>query len=567
MTNTCKRIIKMFALAIIAICGSLYSVPSEAAGEDVNYDGLYNDRQIVPNTMAIICKTDADDMVADVTRAYNCVNKIVTKLNNSDASVKKEGQDDLARIKYEELNNILGMAITKSATISNYEEVQNSMMEASAQTQTEHDDNASIANTTAVLTDVINSMRDLYAEKLKYQALAGITSIDPGVIQDFETEGSEGDNGEDNNSGNSGEGDTTPGASVEGSSTTTTATKEVPFQGYLKWVSDNQCVELVCTGTDELSKTCQENYQICPDGRYLDPHNPNIVIACESGSCTEIDLNQISSTSNQNIEYSSGNYCKSGDSLIKCPDGFYKQGLNCYECMGGYCALSICPEGLREAEQSTKNDMEGKGYLGSNVSTDKVLGAVDYTTRLVGGENADTVNSIFSGIINNTDRKFSNPDSSSLGRTPTYSGRTKEERDAANKRSSDDANSRNSSSSGDSRTSEDGNDDVAASVELPEVVITPDNRKPDDDIAASVELPEVVITPDNRKPYDDIVASVELPEVVITPDNRKPDDDIAASVELPEVVITPDNKKTDDDVAASVKLPEVVITPNGGWSL
>ena len=49
---------------------------------DVNYSGLVNGRQVIPNTMAIFCKTNAIDMVKDTGKLYDCINKMVKKIKN-----------------------------------------------------------------------------------------------------------------------------------------------------------------------------------------------------------------------------------------------------------------------------------------------------------------------------------------------------------------------------------------------------------------------------------------------------------------------------------------------------
>lgn len=275
MTNICK---KTALFALIALCGVLTTRVASAADTDTDYTGMYNDRQIVPNSMAIFCKMNAEDMIKDFANLHNCVNKIVSKINNSDAQVSAEGKKDLEQIKFDMMKNMLAQALTKSATISNYEEVQNSMMESGAQTQTEHDDNAAIANTVAVLTDVINSMRDLYADKLKLTALEGIDKVDPQVIKDVMANA-------DTEDGASKKADDT---SAEYTSTEAQYTIEHPHVGDIVYNSGNQCVRNICTGLDEEHLVCQPEYLDCPDGEYLDPSRNNAPVLCKGGKCEYI---------------------------------------------------------------------------------------------------------------------------------------------------------------------------------------------------------------------------------------------------------------------------------------
>jgi hypothetical protein len=67
-------------------------------------------------------------------------------------------------------------------SIHNFEDTTNDYAGATNDSNTQRDTEAAIANSQAFATNVINNLRELYAEKLKLQALEGIRNVDPSAI-------------------------------------------------------------------------------------------------------------------------------------------------------------------------------------------------------------------------------------------------------------------------------------------------------------------------------------------------------------------------------------------------
>jgi hypothetical protein len=70
----------------------------------------------------------------------------------------------------------MGEAIAKGAVISNYEKDADTMIYAAKKTKTDHEDTIATASVEAKLTDVINNLRTLYAEEMKYMAISTLSS-------------------------------------------------------------------------------------------------------------------------------------------------------------------------------------------------------------------------------------------------------------------------------------------------------------------------------------------------------------------------------------------------------
>ncbi len=149
---------------------------------DVNYTGVYNGRQIVPDIMAIYCKTNAEQFLADPSLMDKCLNRYLAAMNNANASLRADGVKDYNALVLRAALDAFATATTKSASVANYEDVQNDMADKSRQGQTEREDGAAISNTTSVTTDVINSLRELYASRLFVEAVQALEAVDPSVI-------------------------------------------------------------------------------------------------------------------------------------------------------------------------------------------------------------------------------------------------------------------------------------------------------------------------------------------------------------------------------------------------
>lgn len=343
---------------------------------DVNYSGLVNGRQVIPNTMAIFCKTNAIDMVKDTGKLYDCINKMVKKIKNKDSLVRQDGLNDWNEIRAEELRAMMAQAVAKGATIANYEEIQNSTGKAVSQTKTEHEDNVAIANTISISTDVMNTMRDLYAERLKYEAISGIKDIELSALgagNDTDGTAEEGAAGTTVAGNAASGGDVMSSSEIKVSSTSTNdetaesksakslcgdeslknvsgitlkmtssgsvacsdGSKEVACQDGIYANADGtsfackggtcaSCIEEVVATPDDTQGKSEPNLDLDSD------EDPNASIPCEAGLKEVSGYKMLSVSTDKAI-------CSNGSKQVACPDGKYKNGDGTYACKGGKC--------------------------------------------------------------------------------------------------------------------------------------------------------------------------------------------------------------------------------------
>lgn len=343
---------------------------------DVNYSGLVNGRQVIPNTMAIFCKTNAIDMVKDTGKLYDCINKMVKKIKNKDSLVRQDGLKDWDEIRAEELRAMMAQAVAKGATIANYEEIQNSTGKAVSQTKTEHEDNVAIANTISISTDVMNTMRDLYAERLKYEAISGIKDIELSALgAGNDTDGT----AEEGAAGTTVAGNAASGGDVMSSSeikVSSTATNEETAESKS---AESLCVDeslkkisgvtLKMTSSGNVACSDGGKEVACQDGIY--PNGDGTSFACKGGTCASC-IEEVVATpddtqgkSEPNLDLDSDEnpnasipceaglkevsgykmlsvstdkaICSNGSKQVACPDGKYKNGDGTYACKGGKC--------------------------------------------------------------------------------------------------------------------------------------------------------------------------------------------------------------------------------------
>ena len=130
----------------------------------------------------IYCQVSAKQIAEDLTLIEECIKKYVKAMNNDNAEIKHQGMQDYNVLRSQALRDTLTIATDKLKAIINYNDVQNDYANATAKSNTQRDTEAAIANSNAFATDMINTLREVYVENLKYMAIDGIASIDPAAI-------------------------------------------------------------------------------------------------------------------------------------------------------------------------------------------------------------------------------------------------------------------------------------------------------------------------------------------------------------------------------------------------
>ena len=413
MMNFVGKLAVLFAVILFSVS------PAFAEGEEnpeETFTGVYKDKQIIPNLMATLCKMNAEDAVKDNNKLYKCVNQLIIKATHKNAATRDDGVKDLESIRVEELKIMLALAVSKGASIADFEDPENGIIkrlsDANDNEQTEHDDNAAIVNTNATLMALINSMRDLYAENLKYVALSNISTISKDVIEDYLTEEEKQKIAEEEEKAKT-------EVNIEGSDAdmtkvTSKYTTDSPYVTDWKYVENNQCERKVCVGEGEdiSAYSCQKETKVCPDGTYFDPQDASIGIVCEHEVCTLVADKHVDGEVVK-TEYTGSNKCsvtRSGPAgevtnIEACPDGEHKtsdgQSVLCSagSCTGPYDenekpdtadggkVVAYLGDGKCKVEYS-----EGDGYTSEEPCPDgKFKTATGVSVECVGGSCAGTL--------------------------------------------------------------------------------------------------------------------------------------------------------------------------------
>lgn len=313
----------------------------EKEKKDLTISGVYNDRQIVPNTMAILCQVSAEDMVNDTAKLFNCVNKLVLQMKSSNAATAASGVDNMTVIQYEELKTLFTLGVQKGIKVSQFEQNQKELNGSTADAKTEQEDNIIIANSINFLNEVVNSMRDLYAERLKSEALSGIQYIEASVVEDMIEKKKEETTLPE-------EKDDDP--VLTAFSTSVTYTAEEPYTTEWLWVKDNDCERQVCTGQAETVEglNCKDETKTCPDGTFQSKSGDTEAV-CTDGECILYDKGEYANVCDDSdnlpeltgyklIADDSGNYsCTDGNKTVACPDGRITQEMGYVACKNGKC--------------------------------------------------------------------------------------------------------------------------------------------------------------------------------------------------------------------------------------
>ena len=170
--------------------------------KDVEYSGVYEERQIIPNSLAIFCKTDAETMVieqmtknerteeekAKASALKKCLDKIISQISHKEAITRSEGIKEYQIILQDQRAQMMAEAVSKSAIISSYSKEKQDTQAAVGEQQTNFEDTAGLGNVESKLTDIISTTRDLLSEEAKYFALEGLALVDANVIVTAEEE-------------------------------------------------------------------------------------------------------------------------------------------------------------------------------------------------------------------------------------------------------------------------------------------------------------------------------------------------------------------------------------------
>lgn len=159
--------------------------------EAEKYDGLYNGRHIIPDIMAMHCKIKGEDVAKDPELFINCIKQYVAEMNNSNATAKAEAEREFEMLKYKVLTDAGSTAMTKAQVVGNHVETMNKQNNAHENMKTESDDNKSITASLSFVTNMMNDIRELQVEQLKYMVISGIGDIDPSVAVEADEKATE----------------------------------------------------------------------------------------------------------------------------------------------------------------------------------------------------------------------------------------------------------------------------------------------------------------------------------------------------------------------------------------
>ena len=271
-----STITKLVLAAVSVIVFSANHALAEE-GEEV-YNGLYKEHQIIPNTMAILCKTSGEDMVKDPSKISACIEMLAKKRHSSDAEKSREGLDDLNKIKVDQLKDVIAVSAAKGASVAEFGEKSEETAEINASAKTVNDVDSAAVNTIAQSAIDINNLSDLYLEQLKYLAISNIENIDKSVVDDGTVL-------------NSGEDSASEAAPAGGATVDQGGTKIEEEEYANAWIykGEGVCEFCIKKGEDQDPECRQE---ACPDGVYQD-QNSNLRYDCKNGECTVLHMDDV----------------------------------------------------------------------------------------------------------------------------------------------------------------------------------------------------------------------------------------------------------------------------------
>lgn len=207
------KILRLISLSLLLLgaahVASAEDKPKEEKVDVTKYSGTYNGKQVIPNTMAIFCQMGGPVMVGEekatigkkevsgATAVKACLRKMLKKMLNADPQTRDEGNKDWKVITQEQIIQLTPETLAKSVVVNDYAKNQETMEASEIPLKDDHSDNVGHASVTSNMTDVINSLRSLYAEEVKYTVLSTLSSVTYLPIEEDDAEEDKKDNKDD----------------------------------------------------------------------------------------------------------------------------------------------------------------------------------------------------------------------------------------------------------------------------------------------------------------------------------------------------------------------------------
>lgn len=160
--------------------------PADKEDEDTSeYTGMYNNRSIIPEKMAVYCKLDAEkDIVKNESgdKINECLSKYLYEMSKANAEERKDAEKEYSDTNYKMSVDSLAVAIAKNGSVANFEEEMNKYSDAHDKQTSSADDEVAITHEIALATDVLNSLSELLTEDLKSSVFKNLSNIDPKMV-------------------------------------------------------------------------------------------------------------------------------------------------------------------------------------------------------------------------------------------------------------------------------------------------------------------------------------------------------------------------------------------------
>ena len=186
LTSMYSELLKAQALADVSQmdAGLPPVLPANGDTENINFSGMYENIQIVPNALAIYCQLNGDTFIMpeQQEKVERCLATLIAKMNaNSDAE-RGENSDIYTAINTEQIQNMFIKAIERSAGDVDYAKARQDQDKANGETQTAFETTASMSAASNLQQSAINDFLYLYSMGAKYQALKNLKNVDAKAI-------------------------------------------------------------------------------------------------------------------------------------------------------------------------------------------------------------------------------------------------------------------------------------------------------------------------------------------------------------------------------------------------
>lgn len=159
-------------------------LPASGDTENVEFSGMYENVQVVPNSLAIYCQLNGSDFVdkEKQEQVTKCIDMLITKINSTSETEREDNQNAYRAIVEEQGQYAFMQAVERSTGRVDYAKARQQQDKDNSETLTVFETTTSMASASLMRLEEMIDYARLYNTDAKYTALRNVVEIDAAAV-------------------------------------------------------------------------------------------------------------------------------------------------------------------------------------------------------------------------------------------------------------------------------------------------------------------------------------------------------------------------------------------------